>query len=432
MSSGIGPAVHKPAFVAKMSRWSLFIFAWSLPISLFGMQVGMLLGFVIVIGWWMIAKFEGFKRSPVDGPFLVMLVAVGLSWLLAPVDVSSFRMAASFWVWFTLYMVYYCLDQEKTLNMALMGILILSVAVAAFGVFQSFSGLYPIGKLIHSRSEEILSPAFGSPQRYMAVGLFTSRVTFGHLLIFPFCWLSALILERFSWRHKLLIGLGIIIILAGIVCSWSRSALAAAVLAGMGLFMFSLRSNKQRLIGLGVLACVFGTGIVLAPSLTARLTKSFSGNKDWGRLMIWQAGLDMVSKEPASGYGYGNFYDVAQPIIEQKVEKMGAKRFAGRLTWSHNDLINMFSQTGVVGAFGYCWLFVAFFFSSTRGLRRVPLELAKLRGFVKGSIAAVLVFLVTSMAHDHFFHPELSFILWFTLGATLAVVGWYPPEESEA
>jgi hypothetical protein len=59
-------------------------------------------------------------------------------------------------------------------------------------------------------------------------------------------------------------------------------------------------------------------------------------------------------------------------------------------------------------------------------MRAVPPEDHWLRGFLQGSAAAVAVFLLGGMFHDHFFHgAELGFVLWFTLGASL----WAVKEE---
>lgn len=415
--------LEKPSWMAGTQRWVFILLAWSLPVSLFGMQAGMILGALGVLGWGIRTRFAGF-RSPLDVAFLALLAAVGLSLLLAPKGAESFRAATSFWVWLTFFVVYHGLDSPKTLRWAVHGMLILSVAAAAFGIFQAFTGLYPLGDVIHSGVSTQLEPIKGESGRYTAVGFFTTRVTFAHMLLFPFCWLAALALQPFRWRVRLLLALGLLVVGLGMLLTWRRTAPVAGAVAVLGLLWVQIRAGRLRWIVTGLAAlAVTGLCVVLAPGLMQRLQKSFLGGGDWGRMTIYQTALDMVSERPTTGFGFGNFQREARPRIDQRLAAMGKTRFSARLTWAHNDLLTFWAECGILGALAFCFLFVAFFLAVRRGMRRIPDDDHWLRGFLRGSVAAVSVFLLTSMFHDNFFHgAELGFILWFTLGASLAAV----------
>ena len=415
--------LEKPSWVTVVQRWVFILLAWSLPVSLFGMQAGMILGALGVLGWGICTRFSGF-RSPLDVAFLALLVAVGLSLLLAPRGAESFRAATSFWVWLTFFVVYHGLDSQKTLRWAVHGLLILSVVAAAFAVFQAFTGLYPLGELFHSGVPEQLEPIKGESGRYTAVGFFATRVTFAHMLLFPLCWLAALALQPLRWRFRLLLTLGLVVVGIGMLCTWRRTAPVAGLVAVLGLLWVQIRAGKLRWIVTGLTAvAVIGACVVLAPGLMQRLQKSFAGSGDWGRLTIYQTALDMASERPTTGFGFGNFQREARPRIEKRLADMGRTRFSAKLTWTHNDLLTFWVECGILGALAFCFLFVAWFLAVRRGMRRIPDDDHWRRGFVRGSVAAVAVFLLTSMFHDNFFHgAELGFILWFTLGASLAAV----------
>ena len=194
----------------------------------------MILGALGVLGWAIWTRFTGF-RSPLDIAFLTLLAAVFLSLLLAARGIENFRVTASFWVWFTFFVAYHGLDSEKTLRLAVHGLLVLSVAAAAFGIFQSVTGFYPLGDVIHSGQVTQLEPVGGKSGLYTAVGFFKTRVTFAHMLLFPFCWLMALALQPLKWRVRLLLLVGLIIVGIGMVCTWRRTAPVAAVVAVLGL-----------------------------------------------------------------------------------------------------------------------------------------------------------------------------------------------------
>jgi len=413
----------KPSWVAAIQRWALILLAWSLPVSLFGMQLGMIIGAVGVLAWGIRTRFAGF-RSPLDAAFLALLAAVGLSLLMAPRGAESFRAATSFWVWLTFFVVYHGLDSQKTLRWAVHGLLILAVAAAAFGIFQTFTGLYPLGDIIHSGVVTQLEPIKGEPGRFTAVGFFTTRVTFAHMLLFPFCWLAALALQPLRGRVRLLLLAGLVVVGIGMVCTWRRTAPVAGLVALLGLLWVRIRAGRLRWIVTGLAAAaLIGALVMLAPGLVQRLQKSFLGGGDWGRMTIVQTALDMASERPTTGFGFGNFEREARPRIEKRLAAMGRTRFSGRLTWAHNDLLTFWAECGILGALAFCFLFVAWFLAVRRGIRRIPDDDHWLRGFVHGSVAAVAVFLATGMFHDHFFHgAELGFVLWFTLGASLAAV----------
>ena len=82
-------------WLATAAASVVLIFAWSLPTSLFGMQLAAGLGAALVLVFAF--RRPGFLRaSPLDKPVLLFLAAVGLSLLLAPRPPTAFRAATSF------------------------------------------------------------------------------------------------------------------------------------------------------------------------------------------------------------------------------------------------------------------------------------------------------------------------------------------------
>jgi len=224
----------------------LLVFAWSLPVSLFGMQLGAILGAALVLARTLLQRGRNLSPTPLDRPIAWLLVAVGLSLLLAPRPPTSFRAATSFWVVVAFYATWFLLDSRRTLRRAVTGVLALACAAAAFGVFQSLTGRYPLGELIHPGIDPLLQPVPGRPGLYRAVGMFFSRLTLAHVLLFPLCWAVGLALERLRLRWRLLSLGAAVVLTCGVVFTWTRAALVAAAVTGAVLAVSRLRRGWPR------------------------------------------------------------------------------------------------------------------------------------------------------------------------------------------
>ena len=86
----------QPGWLNSTATWMLILFGWSLPVSLFGMQVALVAGVACLLALGVCARGRNLLRSPLDRPVLALLLAIGLSLLFAPGGASSFRTATSF------------------------------------------------------------------------------------------------------------------------------------------------------------------------------------------------------------------------------------------------------------------------------------------------------------------------------------------------
>ena len=409
-------AYKTPAFA--WARRSVFlVLAWSLPVSLFGMQLGAIAGAVLVAILLVQGRLES---SPLDKPILLLLLAIGLSLALASRTPSSFRTATSFWVLVSFYVSFFLIDGRQTLLRALWGVFGLACAAALFAVYQSLTGHYPLGALIHPHLNPLLELAPGKEDLFGGVGLFFSRLTFAHVLLFPLCWAGALLLEGLAWRWRLALLFACGLLATGLFFTWTRAGLAAGVLVLIGLAAARLPRGWKRWTAIGALVVSSLAAVAFVPAVQAKLGQAFAGKKDWGRLAIWHSALDLAAERPLTGIGYGNFQRDVASKIEMRRAQMGGKRFKGTLAWAHNNLLTFLAEAGALGVLAFVWIFVAYYFAAARVLLRVR-EDPLLRGFVRGSMGAVAAFLLVGIFHDTFFDGEVIFCLWFCMGSSLAV-----------
>jgi O-antigen ligase len=412
----------QPTWLKRCRHIVLLLLAWSLPTSFFGMQAAMILGIVLIIIWTLLESGANLQATPLDRPILILLIAIGLSLLLAPEGITSFHTATSWWVLVAFYVTWFMFDDEATLTKALWGILALGAAVSWLGVYQSQSGNYPLSALLHPNLKTALREVPSTTGQYGAIGLFYSRITFAHVLLFPFCWALSLALEPFSWKRRLVLIALTVSLGMGLVMSWTRATLIVAAAAVLVLFLMHWRADWTRKMAALVIFLVMTCAtFYLVPQNLARLKGSFSGGNDWGRLTIWQTALDCASANPVTGIGWGNFSRVSVPLIDKRLAIMGTDTFPALHDWAHSNLLTLLSETGIIGAFAFCYLLAAYFRASRKTLAQLSEQRLLLRGFVRGAMVSVLCFLAAGLVHDTFIHAEGVIMFWFTLAASLAV-----------
>ena len=421
-----GGALQAGAAAPGRAGWIAVIFAWSLPCSLFGMQAAVVAAAALGLGWTLWRRSAQPWRSRLERPLLLLLAAIGLSLLLAPRPPASFRAVTSFWVLAALPLTVWLLADRRHLRLALAGLLLIACAAAGLGLVQAASGWTPWPDVLHPGMGPLLEPAPGRPGWFAAVGLFHSRLTFAHVLLFPLAWAAALLLQPLALRWRLLAAAAAVLLAAGIAVSFTRAAPVAGAAVVVGLIVARLRRGWPRWLAVALLAAAALAALLAAPAVGGRLARSFAGKKDWGRLAIWHSALDLGARQPLSGVGYGAFQRAAAGPIDQRRRQVGADDFPGTLAWAHNNLLTFWAECGALGVLAFVWLFVAWARAGLGALARArgdPL----LQGFVRGSLAAVAAFLLVGLFHDTFFDGEVVFCLHFTLGATLAVGRWAGP-----
>ncbi|NMB76063.1 MAG: O-antigen ligase family protein [Myxococcales bacterium] len=405
--------------LAGWRRACALALAVSLPTSRFGMQGAVILGGVVLLLSWC---FEPpLPRNPLSRPGLLLLAAALLSLLLAPGGAHSLKSASSFWVWLAGWVAFSGLDTGKAGRRAVQALLACSATAAALGLFQALAGSFPGGSWLHPQAGPLPPPAPGAPGHFAATGWFDSRVSFALVLLFPWCWFLAIGLEARRPALRLALWAGAALTWGAMLASFTRAAPLAAAGAAFLMLLRWWKGRRWRL-ALWLLPLLGALALFAAvPGLWDRARQSFERNRDWGRLALWHTALDLASRRPLVGVGYGNFQREATPLIEGRIVQMGERRFGGVIAWAHNDLLTMLAECGLLGAFAFCFLFVAFFREAGGAYARLKPDDPWRRGFVRGSCYAVGALLFTSLFHDNFYHGEISFVLWFTMGAALAL-----------
>ncbi|TET40905.1 MAG: tetratricopeptide repeat protein [Elusimicrobia bacterium] len=133
------------------------------------------------------------------------------------------------------------------------------------------------------------------------------------------------------------------------------------------------------------------------------------------RFLIWQAAYSMFKESPLLGHGWGNF-EIIYPFHQGKFLKIKKySPFRTHANNTHNEILEIVSQTGIVGLGIYIWLFFLFFKMGIDSYRKLTGEYDKIVAL--GLLASILGMLIDNLLNVslHFPMPALFFWIWMGL-----------------
>lgn len=333
------------------------------------------IAFAVTVALWLATRVAGRKRlifwSAAYWPIVAILMAASLSLFVALSPADTFSELIK-WVEILIAAALagtLCVEQGWI--WPVVGILATAASQALIGLYQFFGGSGAPNLWILDNHYFRAFGTFGQPNPFGACLGLTLPVALGLLWGYR----SHPLLPRHArgkwWVRAALIVISLLLI-AGLIASWSRGAWLGAATAVAVMMVFAPR---RRWIGFSIAtgALVVGSlaiasGFVPA-SLVSRLgdfTSDLSGFQDvrgqvitdanyavLERLAHWQAGLAMADANPWLGVGFGN-YAVAYPTYH-------LMNWPIPLGHAHNYFINMAAETGIIGAGVYilAWIVIA-------------------------------------------------------------------------
>ncbi len=316
--------------------------------------------------------------------------------------------------------------QEDILHLALS-----SGAIASlYGIMEYFHFELVWAKLVNPYGNRSVS-TFGNPN-------FISSYT---VLFLP---LAASLLMKAETRVKRFF-YGVIFLAYGgmLMCSLTRSSWIGAAVAFVFLFAFGahrekLRTNRKFLypfFGVALLLMVLWPSDNLKPfssGLVERVTEATSGIKssaavslsgDSGRiyssfhqrLLIWTGAWQMGLENPLLGNGWGEF-ELFYPFFQGRliVNYPVIRGLRTHANNAHNELLEQWSQTGLLGLGAYLWVLATLFYGFLRFYRSADREARYDAVPLAAGLAGILADNMLNVS-IHFAVPALGF--WWVAGA---------------
>jgi len=324
------------------------------------------------------------------------------------------------------YITIYLLQDERNLKRLLYIAFAVGTLASLYAIIQ-YQGIEPIwpGKIEPFGARSVST--FGNPN-FLASFL---------ILILPV--IAVLALYEKSLTKKLFLGGLFGVNFLGLLVTHTRSAWLGFFVASIFVAFFLathqvsiiLRNRKWLIFLAGLLFLVMfypvrverqGERKVMVVKLAIEKVKSLTDFKQMAyvqRFLIWQAAYSMFKERPLLGHGWGNF-EIIYPFHQGKyLEIKKYSPFRTHANNAHNEILEIVSQTGIVGLGIYIWLFILFFKIVIDSYRKLNIEYDKT--VVLGLLASIFGMLIDNLLNVSLHFPMPGLLFWISMGLTMGI-----------
>lgn len=399
------------------------------------------IGLSVILAIWLIKSNLKqqliLPRTYLDKPllifFLVALLSVAYSFYIHPrfkLAILSFGGRTLLFLFLNciviFYITVYLLRDERNLKRLLYIAFVVGTLASLYAILQ-YGGIEPIWtRKIDPFGTRSVS-TFGNPN-FLASFL---------ILILPV--ITVLAVFEKSLIKKLFLGGLLGVNLLGLLVTRTRSAWLGLFVALIFLAFFLVsyqvslisRNRKWLIFLAGVLFLVMlypvrverqGERKVMVAKVAFAKVKSIADFKQMAyvqRFLIWQAAYSMFKESPLLGHGWGNF-EIIYPFHQGKYLKIKKySPFRTHANNAHNEILEIASQTGIVGLGVYIWLFILFFKIGIDGYRKLTTEYDKT--VILGLLASIFGMLVDNLLNVSLHFPMPALLFWVWMGLAVGI-----------
>ena len=382
--------------------------------QLFRVDVDQLLFAWLIFSWFahravMDRRLPSLRFSPI---LVLMVVWVAVLGLTALVSISFSAWLREWLKWAeALILIIFVMDMAETdgWQSVVVALLAAAFANAVVGLYEFFGGSGALHLLVNGRYFR----AFGTMGQPNPFGGFMGLAApLGVVTTLALLWHSLhafLHSKRVAFAPLLLgvlTGIVTLVIMAAVIASWSRGAwLAFFASTGLTIVLFPRRGWHSLSILLAGTLLVGGAwlGGALPQSITDRLStinRDFQSEIDVRganisndnyavieRLAHWQAAIRMAEANPLLGVGAGH-YELVYPQYR-------LINWDEPLGHAHNYYLNILAEAGLIGLFGYLFLWVGVIMCSLQCLKHPDLAMRSLAVGLLGTWSYLLIHSLT-------------------------------------
>lgn len=335
-----------------------------------------------IAGLWLISAIHQKKiewnKTPLNIPVIMFIGAVILSTIFSfNIVVSlvgiSFKRHEAFPTWLTYFILFFAgsnfLGKPRRLQNFIRVVLITSIAISIYGIFQHFG-------------YDLFSYKVADIDRFRSFATFGNAVFLGGYLVLVIPLAFSLALWEKDVRFKILWLVSGSFALTALVFTYTRGAWIGGVV-GLALCLYLVlfkknffKSERKKWVLFLVLSLFL---ILLLVTMTEKIfpvdisvgERVVSAFKLKGsvasRLSIWKSTIHQISARPWLGWG-PETQRLVSPLFREDffVKLEGANKIPDR---PHNQLLNVAYSFGLLGVFSYIWLIVVFIWISFFHLR---------------------------------------------------------------
>lgn len=195
-----------------------------------------------------------------------------------------------------------------------------------------------------------------------------------------------------------------LVMVGGLLATYTRGAWVGFV-SGMLALLPTSRRMRWVLIG-GLLMLAIGAAV--GPNHLRQRFLTFADPEDptvRERIYMWRSGVAIWRERPWLGAGPGGIRREYQHYALPEASKRKTPHL-------HNTPLQILVERGVLGFLAWLWIWGEFYTRAVRLFRRLPLETARERALVAGSLAAITGFLVAGLFEYNFGDSEVVMVAW--------------------
>jgi len=217
-------------------------------------------------------------------------------------------------------------------------------------------------------------------------------------------------------REKILFILISLIVLIGIILTYSRPTLLAIYLA----LLFLGMAKKNR-----VLVTFLILFLLASPFILPKSVKDWAKGVDYNpfrfmcnddRIAVYRNSLHMIKEHPFIGLGANtymkNYKKYREPVEYRNIVTKD-------YMYAHNNFLHMASEIGLLGLGIFIWLLYKLFRECRRIYKKLDDDYLKIASI--SLLACLLAFLVNGLTESSLYYARVALIFWYICGLSLAL-----------
>ncbi|RPI03069.1 MAG: hypothetical protein EHM64_12915 [Ignavibacteriae bacterium] len=389
----------RTAFPTAMSRFGIYLFALSIPISFVPAELGVCIG---AAGWLlegMINKRWQFYRHTL---FIPLLFYIGWNILASGISPrpghSLWALADNEWPMFIMLLMYFTVENVSVLK-RIVHLWLFSASIAAiYGIWQTFSGVQ-----LH-RPE----PLHHMGNYFRAVGFNGFYLTFAGFMMSVFVISICLAAQQgrlnYRWRYMMAALLSFLAVLGTFARSiWLSFAVVVPV--------FGFVRGKR--FGAAVTALFLGAALlslIFIPTIRDRAYSAIVPSENETRLNLWMTSINMAKASPIIGIGEDNF--------DYYFNRFKVEGFYDVTVHPHNDYLTILVSSGIPGLMAFISIWVIIIFTGLKAQKYSSHPY--LKELALGGSLAIAGFMTGGLFQNYYGTFANCWGWWMMAGLTMA------------
>jgi O-antigen ligase len=391
--------VDRTTFPKSLSRFGLYLFAFSIPISFVPAEFAVALA---ILGWileGLINKNWQFFPSKLFIPLIFYIAWNILASSLSPrTGHSLWALADNEWPLFIMLLLYFIVDDVLILKRIVHLWLFTASVAALYGVWQMFSG-YQLHRPDHLASMGNYFRAVGFNGFYLTFAGFVMSV-----FLVSLCLSMQTVIGKFKWRYMIVA----LMSFWAVIGTFARSIWLSFALV-IPIFGF-IKGKRLGSIVTTIFIVIVLMCLIFVPTIRERAYSSVVPSENQTRLNLWKTSMNISKDFPLTGIGEDNF-----DYYFDKYKVEGYYDVSGH---PHNDYLTILVSSGIPGLIAFLSIWVVIIRNGFKAQKKSTNTFV--RELALGSTLAIIGFMVGGLFQNYYGTFANCWGWWFMAGCTMS------------